>query len=171
MPADPPQLLAVGRVARAHGLRGRVLVVPYNGESVGLEKLPALWLQAKTGEPRKVLVSLAERVNLGYLVALKGIDDRNRADELRGQEVLVPRGELPELDDGEFYAADLVGMTLVDGQGAPHGTVEGLESAGPNELIRLVGGRLIPMGLVREVDEAGRRVVVDAPEGLFELEV
>jgi len=165
-----PQLIAVGRVARAHGLRGRVLVVPYNGESAGLEKLPAVWLQALTGEPRRVEVLRAERANLGYLVALRGYDDRDRADELRNQEVLVPRGELPELDDGEFYAADLVGLQVFDGQGLLRGTVEDLESAGPNDLLRLQGGALVPMGLVKEVDVENRRVIIDAPDGLFDLE-
>ena len=169
MPDALPQLLAVGRVARAHGLRGRVLIVPYNGESAGLEKLSALWLQALTGEPRRVEVRSAERANLGYLVALRGYDDRDRADQLRNQEVLVPREELPRLEDGEFYAADLVGLSVYDGEGFLRGTVEDLESAGKNELLRLVGGALVPLGLVKEVDVEGRRVIIDAPQGLFDL--
>ena len=162
-----PPRLAVGRVARAHGVRGRVLIAPYHAESMGLEKVPRLWLQAKDGTQRLFLVAGAERVNLGYLVALQGVDDKDVADTLRGNEVLVARDELPVLDEGEMYAVDLIGLKLFDGQGRERGVVDGIEAAGPNELLRLKSGALVPMAFVREVD-AGR-IVVEAPDGLFEL--
>ena len=106
-------LLAVGRVARAHGVRGRVLIAPYNAESQGLERVRRLWL----GE-REYEVDRAERVHLGYLVALRGVGSRDEADALRGQEVRADRGELPPLEPGELYAIDLIGFTVVDAQGA-----------------------------------------------------
>lgn len=162
-----PPRLAVGRVARAHGVRGRVLVTPYNAASMGLETVPRLWLQAKDGSQRLFEVAGAERVNLGYLVALQGVSDKDVADKLRGNEVLVERSALPRLDDGEMYAVDLIGMKLSDAQGIERGVVEGLEAAGPNELLRLSTGALVPMAFVREVQSG--RIVVDAPEGLFEL--
>jgi 16S rRNA processing protein RimM len=159
------QLLAVGRVARAHGIRGRVLIAPYNAESQGLERVRQLWV----GETR-FEVDRAERVNLGYLVALRGVSDRNQADALRGQEVRADRAELPPLDEGEYYAVDLVGFEVVDVQGRPRGMVEELEEAGAQDLLRLTGGTLVPMAFVKEVQGQERRIVVDAPEGLFELE-
>lgn len=174
MSAEAPELLAVGRVARAHGLRGRILVAPYNPESIGLERASALWLGREGAKPRRVEVRSAERANLGYLVALRGLEDRNAAEALRGDEVWVARGELPALEDGEFYAADLVGMAVVDASGVLRGAVAALESAGRQELltVRTPAGvdALVPLGLVREVQEGARRIVVDAPEGLFELE-
>ncbi|GAC1346950.1 MAG: ribosome maturation factor RimM [Myxococcales bacterium] len=174
MSAAAPELLAVGRVARAHGLRGRILVAPYNAESSGLERASALWLAREGGEPRRVEVRSAERANLGYLVALRGLDNRNAAEALRGNEVWVARAELPSLDEGEFYASDLVGMEVRDGAGVLRGAVTALETAGRQELltVRTPAGVevLVPLGLVREVEEGARRIVVDAPEGLFELE-
>ncbi len=166
MDSLPPQL-AVGRVARAHGVRGRVLIAPYNAESMGLEKVPRLWLEAKDGSQRLFEVAHAERVNLGYLVTLKGVDDKDVADKLRGNVVLVARAELPELDDGEMYAVDLIGLKLFDAQGVERGVVEAIEAAGPNELLRLSTGALVPMAFVREV--LAERIVIEAPEGLFEL--
>jgi len=174
-----PALLAVGHIARAHGLRGRVLLQPYNDASEGLERVSALWLrqragphQPATGEARRFQVSNAERVNLGYLVSLQGVADKDAADALRGSEVSIDRAELPELDSDEVYSVDLVGMTIVDAAGAVHGEVVGLEAAGPNELLQVrvaAGVALVPMGLVREVDQAGKRVTIEVPEGLFEL--
>jgi 16S rRNA processing protein RimM len=158
-----PALLAVGRVARAHGIRGRLLVQPYNDGSEGLTRVRRMWLAGREYE-----VARAERVNLGYLVALRGIDGRDAADALRGQEVMVDRAELPPPDEKEVYAVDLIGFEVVDGQGKPRGIVEDLEEAGPQDLLRLKGGMLVPLGLVREVQMAARKLIVEAPEGLFE---
>jgi 16S rRNA processing protein RimM len=157
------QLLAVGRVARAHGVRGRVLIAPYNAASDGLTRVQQLWV----GE-RRFEVDRVERVNLGYLVALRGIETREEADKLRGEQVRAARSELPPLEEGELYAVDLIGFQVVDAQGRARGVVEGVEEAGPQDLLRLRGGMLVPFALVKEVKDGS--IVVEAPEGLFELE-
>jgi 16S rRNA processing protein RimM len=157
-------LLAIGRVARAHGIRGRVLVAPYDEDSQALGSIKTLW----AGE-RQFEVARAERANLGWLLALQGVDDRDAADALRGLEVKVLRSELPALEEGEMYAIDLIGFSVVDGEGKERGVVEDLEEAGAQDLLRLEGGRLVPLALVKEVLSDVRRIVIDAPEGLFEL--
>ena len=157
-------LLAVGRVARAHGLRGRVLLAPYNADSSGLERIRRLWLSG-----REYAVARAERVNLGYLVALEGVTDRDAAEALRGQEVMVDRRELPPPGEDEMYAVDLIGYTVADAQGRVRGVVEGIEEAGAQDLLVLEGGALVPLGLVQEVAPEARRIVIEVPEGLFEL--
>ena len=162
-----PQRLALGRVARAHGIRGRVLIAPYDESSEGLAGLTRIWL-SKDGAEAAFEIARAERADLGWLVALRGVDDRNAADKLRGSEVLALRSELPEPGEHEIYTADLVGMKVFDAQGE-RGVIEDIESAGPQDLLKLAGGALVPMGLVQEIDEENRRVVIDAPEGLFEL--
>ncbi|HEX4384118.1 MAG TPA: ribosome maturation factor RimM [Myxococcales bacterium] len=161
---DDGALLAIGRVARAHGIRGRVLVAPYDPESQALASLKRIHLG-----PREYRIQLAERVNLGWLVELQGVADRNLADTLRGLEVKAFRDELPPLEEGEVYYADLIGYTVVDGQGQERGVVERLIAAGAQELLELTGGKLVPLALVKEVMSDTRRIVVDAPEGLFDL--
>jgi len=167
------QLLPVGRIARAHGLRGRIVLVPYNAESDALTQVPALWLRTGEGEPRRYEVERAERAAQGYLVALGGIADRDAADALRGNEALVERGALPEPGEDEVYAADLLGYAVHDQSGVPRGEVVALESAGLQELLRVRNaGResLVPFALLKEIDEERRRIVIEVPEGLFELE-
>jgi len=154
-------LLAVGRVARAHGIRGRVMVAPYNHASQGLERVTALWL----GE-RRFEVERAERVHKGYLVALRGIETRDAADALRGAEVRADRSELPALEGGERYLADLLGLVVVD-RGVERGKVVGIEGAGGNDLLELDTGALVPLAFVKEVE--GDRIAVETPEGLFDL--
>jgi 16S rRNA processing protein RimM len=171
--AQAQQLLPVGRIARAHGVRGRIVLVPYNVESNALIQVTALWLRTGEGEPRRYEVARAERATQGYLVALRGIDDRDAADALRGNEALVERGALPEPGEGEVYAADLLGYAVDDQSGAPRGYVVGVESAGLQELLRVRNAdreSLVPFALLKDIDEARRRIVIEAPEGLFELE-
>jgi len=156
--------LAVGRVARAHGVRGRVLIAPYNAGSEGLQRVRRMWLGDRPFE-----VERAERVQLGYLVALRGVEDRDQAAALRGQEVRVDRAELPDLGPDEMYAIDLIGYEVSDPAGNVRGVVEDVEEAGPQDLLRLRGGTLVPLAFVKEVQAEARRIVVDAPEGLFEL--
>jgi 16S rRNA processing protein RimM len=161
---DDGALLAIGRVARAHGIRGRVLIKPYDEESQALQSLRRVYLG-----PREYQIELAERANLGWLLALQGVADRNLADTLRGLEVKAFRAELPPLEEGEVYYADLIGYAVVDGQGQERGVVERLIAAGAQELLELTGGKLVPLALVKEVMSDTRRIVVDAPEGLFDL--
>jgi len=166
-------LLPVGRVARAHGVRGRIVLVPYNADSDALTQVPALWLRAGSGEPRRYEIARAERAAQGYLIALRGLDDRDAADALRGSEALVERGSLPPPAEDEVYTADLLGYAVADQSGVTRGEVVGVETAGLQELLRVGNaGResLVPFALVREIDEAGRRIVIEVPEGLFDLE-
>ena len=159
-----PELLAVGRVARAHGLRGRVLIVPYNADSDGLCRVRRLWV----GE-REFEVDRAERVNLGYLVALRGVADRDQADALRGSEVRVDRADLPALEEDEMYAVDLIGYQVSDPQGTVHGVVEArnpLHLAG-HQAARVEEQQhglvaLGPVGADDDLGRAGRRRPVDA---------
>src|SRR3989440_12912548 len=116
--AQAQQLLPIGRVARAHGVRGRIVLVPYNAESDALTEVSALWLRIGEGEPRRYEVARAERAAQGYLVALRGIDDRDAADALRGNEALVERGALPEPGAGGGYSADLLGSAVHEPAGA-----------------------------------------------------
>jgi 16S rRNA processing protein RimM len=157
-------LIALGRVARAHGIRGRVLVAPYDEESQSLQHLK----RVQIGD-REYKIARAERANLGWLLALEGLGDRDQAEKLRGQEVQAHREELPPPGEHEMYAIDLIGFAVVDGQGVERGIVEDLEEAGPQDLLKLQGGQLVPLALVKEVLSDQRRIVIEAPEGLFDL--
>ena len=149
------------------------MLVPYNLDSDALGRVPALWLRSGQGEPRRYEVARAERAAQGYLVALRGIDDRDAADALRGHEALVERDALPPPADDEVYAADLVGYSVADESGAHRGEVVGVDAAGLQDLLRVRnGGResLVPFALLKEIDEARRHLVIHAPDGLFDLE-
>jgi 16S rRNA processing protein RimM len=106
----------------------------------------------------------------------RGVDSISAAEALRGAEICVPRVERPPLPAGEYYQTDLVGCQVVDrASGAPLGVVRGWQDYGGAPLLEVerTGGQplLIPFArsICLEIDVAGRRIRVELPEGLKEL--
>jgi 16S rRNA processing protein RimM len=102
-------------------------------------------------------------------VKLAGIEDRNQAQALRGAQVCVPRSELPQRDDRDFYRADLIGCEVVNLDGEGLGNVQHFIET-PAQVLMVVRGTrefwipAVPQHL-RRVDLKARRVVVDWNEG------
>ncbi len=108
------------------------------------------------------------------VVKLRGIDDASAAEGLRGRWVLVPPDEVPALPAGEYYASRLLGLAVVEDEGASIGRVaDVLETeAGAILVVERGGGEaMIPLAreFVREVNEEEGTVRVRLPEGLLEV--
>ena len=103
---------------------------------------------------------------------LSGVSSKEAADALKGTRLFAPRDRLPELDDDEFYHADLLGMAVLDTGGTKLGSVKAVLNHGAGDLLEVNTGQgvvLLPFSLavVPTVDLAGRRIVVDPPDGTF----
>jgi 16S rRNA processing protein RimM len=101
----------------------------------------------------------------------RGIDTISDAERLSGAEVLVPAASRIALDPGEFFQEDLVGCEVVDRRtGESLGHVSGWQDAGGSGLLE-VGSLLIPFArkICVEIDPAARRIAVELPEGLKDL--
>jgi 16S rRNA processing protein RimM len=99
------------------------------------------------------------------------VDDRNAAERLTSIKLFVPRERLPPADDGEFYHADLIGLSAVTADGAAVGTVVAIHDFGAGDILELrpvAGGTTIMLpfteAFVPAIDIAGRRIVVAPPE-------
>ncbi len=151
-------LLEVGRIAKAHGLRGEVNVV------LTTERLERLAPGAVLHTRRGILeVGSSRPHQTGHLVAFVGITDRNAAEALRG---LVLQAE-PLDDPDELWVHDLVGRQVVEVDGTARGRVTALEVNPASDLLVLDSGALVPLTFV--VDINAEQLVVDAPDGLFDL--
>jgi 16S rRNA processing protein RimM len=168
----PARTLALGVVGRPHGVRGELVFHPFNPAGARLEELPlplVVELRPAAGPPRPATLATARPFKDRTLVSFQGLGDRDAAAALTRATLSVPRAVLPPLGEGEFYVADLVGLAVEDGQGAPLGTVAGAYWNGTQDVLRIEdprgGERLIPVvpAFVRTVDTAGGRLVVDAP--------
>ena len=171
MAERPDDLVAVGRVGPARGVRGDVFVEPWT-DAPEERFAPGSVLQA---EPRALTVASASSASGKLVVHFVGVDDRIAAEALRGTELAVPAGERPALDDpDEYYDTDLVGLSVCTVDGAELGPVaDVVHAGGASYLVLNLAGkeRLVPFvaAIVPTVDLTARRVVIDPPEGLFDL--
>ena len=166
--------LLIGRVARAHGNRGQVIV---NLETDFAEDRFAVGRVLAVGPADRAVQRRITEVRFHQgrpIIALEGVLTMNDAEALAGAELWVASAELTPLPVGTFYRHDLVGCEVRDSSGAAIGTVTAVE--GPLERSHLViqgsrGEVLIPLAaeICVKVDPAAREIVVNPPEGLLDI--
>lgn len=96
-------------IARPHGVRGEVRLSLFNKSSDALLEQEEVLVRLADGEEHEVSVERARRADDAILMKLYSVDDRDRADELRGAHICVRRRDFPAAEEGEFYAVDVVG--------------------------------------------------------------
>lgn len=167
-------LVAIGKIARLHGIRGELKVVSFSQPREVWAHFSRLWLiQGEQVESFPV-----ERVRQGgrfLIVKLRNVDHPEVAERFRGWEVAVPSDRLPLLPAGQFYSYQLVGLAVVTESGEVVGRIEEIWPMVAHDIYCIRGKRgqvLIPAvkEIVRDVDLEKGRVVIRAPEGLLELE-
>src|SRR5579859_663430 len=97
---------------RPHGVKGEVRLKLFNRDSDLLLGLDEVLVRMKDGEEHEVSVDGARRADMAILMKLYSIDDRDRADELRGALVCARRSDFPPPEPGEFYACDVFGARV-----------------------------------------------------------
>lgn len=137
MSRGPAPYIQLGYVAGVHGVRGAIRVKLFNAKSSVLAPGVAIRLCPRDGDPAVSAAIAVERVAPKpgtdlWRLWLDGVDSREAADALRGRELWVARAELPDLDDDEFYLADLIGFEVVrrGGGGDDERNSEGIEALG-----------------------------------------
>ncbi len=167
--------LTVGRIGRAHGVRGEVRVAVRTDDPDARFAVGAV-LRTDPVERGPLTVVGSRPVAGGLVVAFHGVTGREGAEALRGTVLLVDSAALPALaDPEEFYDHQLVGLAAQLPGGGSIGVVQDVLHSPGGELLLVRGdsGRehLVPFvrAFVPVVDLAGGRVVVDPPEGLLEL--
>jgi 16S rRNA processing protein RimM len=106
------------------------------------------------------------------IAKVKGIEDRNAAEALKGTELFVSRAKLPPPEDGSFYYADLIGLAAELATGETLGRVSAMENFGGGDVMEITApdGRseFVPFTAVANVDLAAGKVTVNPVPGLFE---
>ncbi len=139
-PPNPPpsrgraseRRVALAAVAGAHGIQGEVRLKLFAQSAGSLARHKCVFVDGQPMTLRDV------RANGKAVIArFDGIADRSEAEALRGKLVEVDRAELPPLEEGEYYHADLIGLPCVDEAGTRLGTVAAIENFGAGDLIEL----------------------------------
>ena len=191
--SEEQELLVVGRVVAAQGLRGELRINPLSDFPERFTRPGKRWLRPAPGRRGEAAIATAVELLSGrqlpgkelFVIRLEGVNDRSGAEALVGQELLVPAADRPKLARGEFHLLDLVGMEVrlmetPEGQGTPAagrciGTVKDLIHAG-NDLLEVeltAGGAplWIPFvkAIVPEVQLEAGWIGITPPPGLLEL--
>ena len=157
--------IALGRITGSFGVRGWVKVKSYTEPPEQILEFP-VWRADLPGGGHWNLMHLeGRRHGKGLVARLSGIEDRDQAKALAGQELWIERRELPALKDGEHYQADLVGLEVVNLEGRVLGRVDHFLETGANAVMVVIGERehwlpMVPRH-VQRVDLARGRITVD----------
>ena len=150
----------MGRVAGAYGVRGWVKVAPGGGVRDTLAGAREWWVGG-----RAYAVAAAKPHGATVVAKLEGLETREHAQRLKGEEVSVRRDSLPQPGEGHYYLDDLVGLEVVNEQGVRLGIVERLFSNGAQDVLEVTGERthLMPWipSVVKQVDLSGGRITVE----------
>jgi 16S rRNA processing protein RimM len=170
------EMAVVGRIARAHGIRGQVIVnletdFPHERFQAGAEVFVE-----RRGRVEPLVISSVRFQHDRPVIGVEGVDDMNAATALAGLELRVPREQLMPLPEHVYYRHELVGCAVETEDGVAVGTVSSVE--GELTGSRLVvatpaGDALVPLvaDICRVIDPQARRIVIAPPAGLLELNV
>lgn len=152
--------LTVGVVLKPQGIRGELKVKPYTDTAEDFAAFRRVFLD---GEEYKVL---SVRTGGGAVfLGLRGVADRNAAELLRGKEVVIPRSEAPEPEEGRYYVADLLGCDIVTEGGKVLGKLKDVRQASTDVYTLFDGSRdiLFPVadGIVVAVDVENGTITVN----------
>lgn len=167
----PDDLVLVGHVSGAYGIKGWVRIRRYSADADALLHAKTWWLDRP--EVRDVDVMQAKVHGDEVVAQLMGVADRDAAEALKGATVQVRRSHFPPLSDDEFYWVDLIGLDVVNMAGERLGRVHDMMDNGAHPILRVQGESAGPEAKPREwlipfvehyvktVDRAGKTITVD----------
>ena len=157
--------IALALVAGAHGVKGELRLKLFADSIDSLARHSRLYVGG-----RELALRDIKHGGKTAIARFEGISDRSAAEALRGQLVEIDRSELPELEEGEYYHADLIGRAAVTTADEPLGRVTAIHNFGAGDIIEIAPPlgptMLLPFtnAVVPTVDLAGGRVVIELPQ-------
>ncbi|HSI37767.1 MAG TPA: ribosome maturation factor RimM [Methylotenera sp.] len=165
-------MVVMGRIVAPYGVFGWLKIVPDTEAFDGLFDYDTWWL-GKGDDWREYQVETAKVHNDVLVVKLAGIDDRDAALACKGKQVAVPREQLPEPEDNEYYWSDLIGLNVKNQQGVDFGSIIDVFETGANDVLVVKRDdapkneeKLLPFiaAVVLEVDLEAKTMLVDWDE-------
>lgn len=169
----PEDLVAVGRIGDAYGVQGMVRVIPFSEQETVLLDVGQWWLmrsdvRGKPLEPMRDAQLVRSRTQGSAVVAkLKGVDDRDQAQALKGTTVYIARTDFPSTEEDEFYWVDLIGCSVYSSQTSPAtllGLVRDVSDNGAHGVLHIHRQKVLENGELQPLMTAkGRPVEVLIP--------
>ncbi len=167
-------MAVVGRIARAHGNRGQVIVdVATDFPEARFQPGAELFIE-RQGRIEPLTLTAVRFQHDRPVLSIDGIGSMDAAEALAGHELRVPVEQLTALPDGMFYRHDLIGCRVVTAAGGEVGVVSDVEGTLHGSRLVVTGARgeiLVPLAseICTAVDPAAKRIVIAPPDGLLDL--
>ncbi len=163
----------IGRVVKPHGVKGKIKIDYFGEELDRFLSYKEIFIEDLKGQLRSYEIIKATPKPPKIILRLKGIEKIEEVIPLIGKEILVKREDLPPLDSGEYYWADLVGMKVETDKGKIIGKIKSIFSTGANDVIIVEGKKgeiLLPVieDVIKNVDLEKNVIKVSRMEGLWE---
>lgn len=147
--------ILVGKIVAPQGIRGEVRVQSFAENTMDFQKFNVYSTRFADGDFKFVRTVPNSNV---VIAKIRGFDDRNAAETLRGTELFINRDALPDLNTDEYYQADLIGFGVVR-DGVQIGTVDCFQNYGAGDIIELDNGDMVSF-VGASVDLNGKVIVV-----------
>jgi len=158
--------VSLGWIVGIHGTGGEVRVHLHNRDSDFFSQKRSVELVHPDGQRKQIKMKTRPGAKNRVLGRIDGLIGRDEAREFMGWELIVPKSELPDLDDGEFYHHELLGLTVIQEDGTEVGTLREIQSAGPVDIWVVKGVKeecFVPalQQFIVEVDLVNGKVVLE----------
>jgi 16S rRNA processing protein RimM len=164
--------VTIALLGRTHGTRGEITGAGLTSKPDRFQNLREAYLFGDSGEPRHVEIESVWEHGNRLVFKFRGIDTISDVGIWNGAELRIPASERAPLEEGEFYYSDLIGCEVWDRPtGDLLGTVAAVQEFGGPGLLELDTGLLVPYAkaICVNIDPAARRIEVELPEGLRDL--
>lgn len=170
----PDKPITLGQIGTAYGVQGWVHIQSHTVPPEQIFSYQPWWLKTSAGW-QKVTVIASRAHGKGLVAQLEGVDDRDQARDLARLEIAVDAGQLPSLDEGEYYWHQLEGLWVIseyEGQRHVLGRVQRLMETGANDVLIVRGDRdsidrrerlipYLPGQAIKQIDLAAGEMLVD----------
>jgi 16S rRNA processing protein RimM len=161
--------VAIALLGKPRGNRGELTAISLSSNPERFDSIERVYL---SGHPQPFVIEEIWEHKGALVFKLEGIDSISDAENYYGCEVRLPAAERASLETGEYYHSDLIGCDVIDlGTGKSLGKVTALQDAGGGGLLVIDGNLLFPFatGLCKLIDIGQKRIEVEVPAGLLEL--
>ena len=169
---ETQDLIAVGEVIKAQGIRGEVKVVPLTDDPKRFGEIRRVFWNEPSGW-RELQIESYRPFNELVLLKFAGINDMNAANLLGRGLIYIPRTERPELPQGRYYYDQIEGLKVHTINGEYLGVIEEILETGSNDVYSVINSGkqiLIPAlkTVIKEIDLRQGKMIVQLPPGLVE---
>jgi 16S rRNA processing protein RimM len=171
---DSEELIPIGKIIGTHGIKGQMKLHSYSGNVESLSTARSVTLRSPAGTLHEFTITSFKANSGKFIIGFRDFDDINRVQPFLGFEVCLKRGQLPKLDEDEYYWDDLIGLKVFTDTGTLLGRIADIFETGSSDIYVVQGEEreyLIPAiaDVIKTVDTEGGKIIISPLDGLLDL--